>query len=321
MKSKSRFITETSHVFHEIYYMIRHYSWVKTSQPINQPMLIFMVNDLKGFYVGGMVDRFKGIISTYAWCKQRNINFRIRHIFPFELADYLKPARYDWRLRDGEYNTCIWNASLMRARGEYGRRLVRTKLNKKQIHYYGNRDFLSFINETGNTNYTWGELFNELFSPSEKLEQELYNRKKQIGETYISAVFRFQNLLGDFKEYGYTALDADSQEVLITKCINGLLSLQKKYPDTPILVTSDSGTFINRISNLFGIYTIGGERVHIGCVSDANYDTYLGSFIDFYMLIGSQRIFNIGTKEMYPTAFPLYAAKVLEVPFDRILLS
>lgn len=322
MRSKSKFVTETSHAIHETYYMLRHYDWKRTGKVSQRPMLVFMVTNTKGFYVGGMVDRFKGMISTYAWCKQRNIDFRIRHVYPFELAEYLKPALYDWRLKDGEYTTCIWDSTLMRARGEYGRRLVRKNLKRKQIHYYGNRDFLYYINETGGTNYTWGELFQELFQPGKELTEEVAQKRNEIGRPYISAVFRFQNLLGDFKEYSFAALnDDEKREGLIQKCLNSILDLQKQYPDVPLLVTSDSSTFIHHASKLSGVHVIGGKRVHMGCSADADYDTYLKSFVDFYMLVGSQRIFSIGTSEMYPTQFPMYAAKVNDIPFERVLLK
>ena len=323
MRSKSIFVTETTHAIHETYYMLRHYGWKRTGKIFKRkPMLVFMVNNAKGFYVGGMVDRFKGIISTYAWCKQRNLEFRIRHIFPFELAEYLEPSQYDWRLKDNEFTTSIWDATLMRARGEYGRRLIRKKQVKKQIHYYGNRDFLPQINQAGGTNYTWGELFQELFQPCKELASIVDLKMNAIGKPYIAAVFRFQNLLGDFQEYKFSTLNDDkSREALIGKCLVGLIDLQKRYSGIPVLVTSDSSTFINRASKLSGVCSVGGERVHIGCTSDATYDTYLNSFIDFYMLANSQRIFSIGTNEMYPTQFPMYAAKVNDVPFERVLLE
>lgn len=322
MRSKSKFVTETSHAIHETYYMLRHYNWKRIGKRLQQPMLVFMVTDTKGFYVGGMVDRFKGMISTYAWCKQRNIDFRIRHIYPFELANYLEPTKCDWRLKEGEYTTCIWDASLMRARGEYGRRLVRKSLVHKQIHYYGNRDFLYYINETGGTNYTWGELFHELFRPGKKLAELVELKKREIGRPYISAVFRFQNLLNDFKEYSYAALtDSKKREELIQKCMNGLLELQKLYPEYPLLVTSDSSCFIKKVSELPGVYVVGGERVHMGYIRSASYDTYMNSFVDFYMLVNSQRVFSLGTSEMYPTEFPMYAAKVNDIPFERVLLK
>lgn len=322
MRSKNKFVTETSHAIHETYYMLRHYNWIRTGNPIKHPMLVFMATNTKGFYLGGMADRFKGMVSTYAWCKQRNADFRIRHIYPYELADYLEPAQYDWRLRDGEFTTCIWDSTLMRARGEYGRRLVRKSLRKKQIHYYGNYDFLHYINETGKTNYSWGELFKELFKPGKRLAEEIEHKKNEIGESYISAVFRFQNLLGDFKEYRFSSLsDEEKKEELIQKCLNGLLELQKKYPQKPILVTSDSTTFITRASKLPGIHIIEGKRVHPGSNAGADYDTYLKSFVDFYMLAGSEKIFRLCAPGMYPTEFPLYAAKVNDIPFERIILE
>ena len=59
----------------------------------------------------------------------------------------------------------------------------------------------------------------------------------------------------------------------------------------------------------------------MGCNAGADYDTYLKSFVDFFMLAGSERVFSLGTSEMYPTEFPMYAAKVNGVPFERVLLK
>jgi len=238
------------------------------------------------------------------------------------LADYLEPNQYDWRLREGEYTTCIWDSTLMRARGEYGGRLIRRKIRKEQIHFYGNRDFLQNINDASGTDFVWGELFRELFRPGKELTEAIKKKKEEIGCPYISAVFRFQNLLGDFKEYKFQALENDKKrEELIIKCLNGLSELQKRHPNMPILVTSDSSTFIDRASEMQGVFVIEGKRVHIGCMSGAAYDTYLKSFVDFYMLADSQRVFSLGTSEMYPTQFPMYAAKVNDVTFERILLE
>lgn len=316
------FITEMTHALHEIYFMLSHYEWRRKGEPNRTPMLVFMVDGIKDFYSGGMADRFKGMIASYAWCKQRGIDFRIRHIFPYELADYLQPSQYDWRLKEGEFTKCIWDATLLYNRRVLGKRFVRIKLKRKQLHYYGNRDILHYINKTGKTNYSWGELFLELFQPRQELAEVIEKKKKEIGGPYISVAFRFQNLLGDFKEYTFEALnDEDKRKKIIQKCVDGLKDLQKKHLGMPILVTSDSSTFIEVVSKLPGIYVIGGERVHMGCSTGAAYDTYLNSFIDFYMLAGSQLVFNLGTVEMYPTKFPMYAAKVNDVPFERIILK
>lgn len=301
------------------FYMLRHYKWRWGRMPSRTPMLIFNVT--ADFYSGGMADRFKGAVTAYAYCKQRGIDFRIRYIYPFELADYLLPASYDWRLKDGEYLQCIPDARLMYARAEHGRRLLRLKPSSRQIHFYGNYNNLDVLNCKGGTDYKWGELFKELFRPGPELERILSCKKSEIGSEYISAVFRFQNLLGDFKEYGFCSIeDQNRRDELVSLCLAGLENLHEKYPDMPLLVTSDSYTFIQRVSSLPYVHTIGGRRVHIGSGSGETTDTYMGSFVDFYMLAGSRMIFSLGSSEMYPTQFPMYAAKLNDVLFVRIRL-
>ena len=140
-------ITEMTHALHETYFMLRHYEWKRKGERHRTPMLVFMVDGVKDFYSGGMADRFKGMIASYAWCKQRDIEFRIRHIFPYELADYLEPSQYDWRLKEGEFTKCIWDSTLIYNRRVLGKRFVRKKLKRKQLHYYGNRDILHYINK------------------------------------------------------------------------------------------------------------------------------------------------------------------------------
>lgn len=53
-----------------------------------EPLYIAMVDGEA--YHGGMCDRFKGIITLYAYCNQ-NLPFRIRYTYPFRLEDYLSP--------------------------------------------------------------------------------------------------------------------------------------------------------------------------------------------------------------------------------------
>ena len=300
-------------------YMLRHYKWRLGRVSSMSPMLIFNVTE--DFYSGGMADRFKGAVTAYAYCKQRGIDFRIRYIYPFELSDYLLPASYDWRLKEGEYVQCIPDSRLLYARAEHGRRLLRLKPSSRQIHFYGNYNNLDILNSTGNTDYKWGELFKELFRPGQELEKIISEKKSDIGSEYISAVFRFQNLLGDFKEYGFHSIEEQNKrDELVSLCLAGLEELHGKYPGMPLLVTSDSSTFIQKVSSLPYVHTIGGKRVHIGSGSGEDVDTYMGSFVDFYMLAGSRMIFSLGSCEMYPTQFPMYAAKLNDVPFVRIRL-
>lgn len=300
-------------------HMLRHYKWKREGAAPETPMVVFMVD--KDFYSGGMADRFKGAVTAYAYCKQRGIDYRINYTFPFELSDYLSPAQYDWRLKDGEFTDCVWDSFLMYARAEHGRRLLRKRLGKKQLHFYGNYNNLELLNRKGSTDYKWGELFKELFRPGKELSEALDAEKSKIGKEYVSAVFRFQNLLGDFSEYKFSQLEDKVRcESIKNSCLEGIRKIQERYPGMPVLVTSDSSTFLMLASEIPGVHTVSGKVVHMGSTAGEDFSTYLKSFIDFYMLADSRRIFAMGTKEMYRTQFPMYAAKVNDIPFERIQL-
>ena len=87
-----------------------------------------------------------------------------------------------------------------------------------------------------------------------------------------------------------------------------------------MLVTSDSVTFLERVSSLDGVHVIPGKVVHVGSKGGEKYETYLKSFVDFYTLAGSEKIYGLATVEMYKSEFPMYAAKVNDIPFERIML-
>lgn len=276
-------------------------------------------------YHGGLGDRLKGIITLYAYCKQRGLGFRIMHTHPFKLEDYLMPAEYDWILKTGEFTLNIRYCRFLHVRGEYpGNRLKKFR-TKKQIHFDGNRDCLDTLNADRGTDYKWGELFKELFKPSPEMEARLQKLKAEIGGPYNASVFRFQNLLGDFKEYMYSPITDDGKrEALISQCLDGLKAHIAECGEMPMLVTSDSTTFLEKAAEIEGVFIIPGTLSHMGgekrdSLSDP-YETYMKSFLDFYMLSEAMTVACIGTSQMYPSEFPLYASKVNDRPFCRISL-
>ncbi|MDE7337759.1 MAG: hypothetical protein K2M92_00565 [Bacteroidales bacterium] len=273
-------------------------------------------------YHGGLCDRFKGIITLYAYCKQRGLGFRIRHEHPFPLEDYLIPASYDWLLKPGEWTTNIRYCRFFHMRGENLAVRLRKLHTAKQIRYSGNRNCLHILNQDKGTNYKWGELFRELFQPAPDMAARLERLKAEIGAPYHASVFRFQNLLGDFKEYHYKALESEeAREELISKCLSALKKRMEECGGKPMLVTSDSVTFLEAAARIPGVYTIPGTVAHMGGggkVAENSYEVYMKSFLDFYMLSDAESIACIGTPQMYPSAFPAYAALVYEKPFVRI---
>ncbi len=293
----------------------------------DKPLLIAMV-DGESFH-GGMCDRFKGIISLYAFCKLNNLPFRIRYTFPFSLEDYLQPASYDWVLKDGEYTDNPLYSRVLYMRGEYyARRLLKLQ-PKRQIHFYTNRDMLPQINEASQPTATalnWGELYRELFKPGEALQAQINAILRTIGSDYDAAVFRFQNLLGDFKEYHFKPL-ADKAEAqrLITRCTDYVKKLTAASPGRKLLVTSDSTTFLRHVSQLSGVFVIPGTLSHMDCTKNhdeaANAaDGYMKSFLDFYMISLAKNVYRVGTPFMYPSEFPLYAAKINGRHFESVTI-
>ena len=257
---------ETKNLFRELFLGLRIFIKSRNTNKSKAKNIHIAMIDGETYH-GGMCDRFKGIITLYAYCKYKNLPFRIKYTYPFRLEDYLSPTAYDWTLKENEYTDCpLYCRTLYMRREHLGRRLIRLK-SKKQIHFYSNLDCLPHINEAFKDytdTKTWGELFKELFKPATILEERLKSIKKEIGDGYYAAVFRFQNLLGDFKEYKYKPIgDSDKAEELIDKCIKSILSLKKKHGNQPLLITSDSITFLKRVSGIEGVHIIPGSLAHM----------------------------------------------------------
>ena len=319
MKVKNKRVVELSHILSEFFFNLRKYSWFRKRPTPDERIFVFTVDD-SGLYSGGLADRFKGAVSAYAWCKCNGIPFRINYTHPFQLADYLSESVCKWKLKDGEYSRCLWDSRVMYARGEHGRRLLSLR-PRRQIHYYGNMDVLPAINARYGTEYKWGELYKELFVPGEAISAQVEKLQEGIGAPYVSAVFRFQNLLGDFEEYSFKSEESEERRAsIIRKCLDGIRNIQAIHENMPVLVTSDSSTFLRIAAELPGVHVIPGKVVHVGSKSGEKFETYLKSFVDFYMLADSQKIYGLYTPEMYKSEFPMYAAKINDIPFERIAL-
>lgn len=281
---------------------------------------------------GGMCDRFKGIITLYAYCKYNNLPFRIKYTYPFNLEDYLLPAEYDWTLKENEYTDNPKYCRILYMRKEYlARRLLKLK-TMKQIHFYSNRDCLDYINQAYSSEresasyFKWGDLFHELFRPNQDLKNRIDQIKSELGDNYSAAVFRFQNLLGDFKEYSFKAIDnQEGTKELIEKCVRSVRRIKAEIGEGNLLVTSDSVTFLKTVLQVEGVYVIPGTLMHMDgnkehIKKELQYEAHIKSFLDFYVLSGAQKIYRIGTSYMYPSEFPVYAAKLQEVPFESIII-
>lgn len=291
---------------------------------LNDRIVIYMVQPETTFS-GGLSDRLRGITSIYAECKRLNLPFRI--VFePFQLQNYLVPNQYDWQIKPEDicWNTktvypctiLTYNNNLHNRAQFYAQKsLLNYYLKKryKQIHIFSNMAI---------ADKEFSVLFKELFRPSERLQKQIQYHLTQLGgaRKYISLTFRFRQLLGDFKEGG-NILPELEREAYVKKCIKGVEALHSAYPLESILVTSDSGTFLERLAFLDYVYLIPGTVVHMGFTFDANQDTYMKSFVDYFMLSNAKKVFQMTDKLLFRSGFPQRAAMLNDVPYEEIRLK
>lgn len=266
----------------------------------------------------GFADKIKGMVSCYAYAKAINVPYRIEHIVPFDLSEYLVPNTYDWQLKEGEksYNLLYANpVFLIQNRDDYhSMRLFR--INKhRQHHIFTNALYLlDEINCKYNKNYRFGELFQELFKPSLSLKEKI-SKLEIYGKEYISISFRFMQLMGDFKDSWGDILPEEDRTELLNESLSVVKSIYEKEQKT-ILVTSDSQTFIDAVSKLDYVYVIPGKIGHIGhSKEDGVYEKVL---LDFYMISQATHVYMAHSGKMYRSNFAITAAMSTDVPYDEI---
>lgn len=284
---------------------------VKTSTP----SVVFMI-DGRSIH-GGLSDRLRGICSIYGYCKKRDIPFYIHAVYPFNLQDYLEPNIVDWQISEYDISYNLYDSIPVCINDyQFSTTLHPLYLNKlvqknKQIHVYSNTDF---------DDIHYAQNFHELFKPSSRLQQAIDENLKRIGKPYIAMVFRFQQLLGDFKEEGYKILESDERIILIKKCVDKVKELHHRlFSNEQILVTADSITFLNEINKLDYVSIIPGRVVHMDHTADASYDVYLKSFVDMFMLSKAKKVFLLQTDDMYHSGFAKRSAMINNVPYEEII--
>lgn len=160
-----------------------------------------------------------------------------------------------------------------------------------------------------------------MFQPTAPLLAAIEYNQKQIGNKFIAMVFRFQQLLGDFKEEGYKILSDNEQGALIKKCIGEVKELHdERHPNKIILVTSDSGRFLQEITKqLDYVRTIPGNVVHMDHTANAAFDTYMKSFEDMLLLSKADKIYLLQTGDMYHSGFAKRAAMINNKEYEEII--
>lgn len=311
------------HRIKEIIYRFKYLSFKDDTSEIKEEDRNAVISMVDGrMYHGGLNDRFKGIISGSLFAEYIGRPFRIKYNFPFQLTDFLVPNEYDWRIEDRNISNSIFHSRPLCTRHENLKRLLKVR-SKGQIRLYCNKDVTTLFDfEPFNTD--WGNQFNRLFKPSPLLQAEIDRNLKEIGGDYIAMVFRFQNLLGDFKEYKFKKItDNEYKDKLIEANLNEIRKVLdsdifKSSSIRRILVTSDSATFLDATQKLPGVFSLRGKTAHIDTKGTGN-TNHLKAFVDFFMISKAKKVYSVKIDNMYRSDFPNYAAKIGHVPFERII--
>ena len=288
---------ENSDTCSEVYKVSENHEYCE-----NRQTLVFMA-DGKWMH-GGLTDRLRGMTSAYKFAKEHNLDFKIFHTSPFGLQEILQPNKVNWIIGENEisHNCEIAKPVLLYREDFNNDSALERQLdsNHKQFHLY------SCVDTVGKE---FPIYFNELFKPSLILEQELAHYGKLLGESYTAISFRFQNKLGDFKEY--------------------VLKKETPHPvgheksDTTLrktLVTADSPTFLAEAEKLPNVVTVKGKSIHIDFNGSKNATDYLKAFTEFFLIsrASKAKLYRNRKFKTYPSNFPKYASLLGNVPYEIV---
>lgn len=260
---------------------------------------------------GGLADRFKGLLSLYALCREAGYEFRMCYTSPFRLADYLQPADYDWRIEPHEL------------RAEQAAMLVLENTEDSDYHTQRQAQWLRERMAEGpaemhvitNSNYAYtldyAALFRQLFRPTPQLAAALEAERRRLGP-YVTVNARFLTMLGDFRETGDNVAlpDADARS-LMERCMAELEQLHTRHPQHALLVNSDSMRFLTEAQRLRYVRVVEGGVAHTDLMAGKGAeDAHMKLFLDFLLIAGADAIYLLHTPPMRISGFPYAAARL-----------
>lgn len=275
---------------------------------------------------GGLADRLRGICTTYLFCRERGLDFRIHFTAPFRLEEFLAPNEYDWRIDPAaiSYNkhdahpVYIASSNRFPERDKaFQRRMAECFFgeNYRQLHAYTNMRF---------EEERFGEAFRALFRPQPWLQRLIDDALTRLGGKgrFIAVSTRFMELLGDFNEHRDRAaqgLAPSEQEELLRRCGAELERLHAAHPDERILVTSDSARFLAYCTDHYDfVQTLPGKIGHIDVAGGDEKEVHTKTFLDFLVLAEAKAHYYLVGGGMYRGNFSRRAAQINDRPFTEV---
>lgn len=267
---------------------------------------------------GGLCDRLWGAVSTYLYCKDNGIPFRLYFVVPFELSDYLLPAEVDWKIEKDAliYDRRVAEPLVIKCLGferEDDMGIIGKSFSRgvRQLHVYTNAHSMR---------KRFNEGFNDLFKPSKELADAIGDVLSRNGDDYVSISFRFVRLFGDFEDVNWPVLrDEKSREEMIQRGLAAVERVKKIHPGKKVLVTTDSTTFLGRVKDVDRVFVVEGDIKHVD-FSDSGTEKlpHLKTFLDL-MLISRAKHVYLGINDLvYRSTFAKTASQIGNRPFDML---
>ena len=295
--------------------LIQKYYSPTAKRATNEDKIVICMVDGKMRH-GGLSDRLRGMISVYKLCEKFKLDFKIYHVSPFLLENYLVPNKIDWSINENDISFNVQD-SLPVFCGSVGgfltpafqtyylSKMLKTKY--KQIHIYTN----AYITDKKEFSF----LFHKLFICSDSLQKVIDQQLTSIGGKYISVSLRFVQLLGDFNDWAAQTLNDTEKEKLIVKCITQIEKMHNSLQNYKLLIATDSITFINRILDKDYVYVTPGNPVHIDYNENNSFEIHLKTFLDFFLIANATKIYLLRNGKMYKSGFPKSASMIYNIPF------
>jgi hypothetical protein len=307
------------------YLFKKHYRNKPKNVPIKSKKrtIIFMLDGVLDIATrSGLVDRFRGMTMLYKVSKILDTDFKINFTSPQNLSCFLVPNKHNWLIE--EKDICYSAKYSIICNGIFStdhswmEHSEKTKLNDiltevkkflpkyQQIHAYTN----CCVSDND-----YPLLFEELFKPSVELQKSIEENMNKIGNDFISATFRFQQLLGDFVEGQFPVLNKEERSFLLEKCLEHLLEIHTENIGKKILVTSDSVTFLNAVKRFDFVYIVPGRVIHMNNVLETDINILMKSFVDYFMISNAKKVYLVIDGEMYDSGFAYRASLHNKVPY------
>ena len=245
----------------------------------------------------GLADRLKSVILQYNVAKANGYQFKLLWETPFKLTDYFEP-KYDWSCSFDDLEYSVLDTKII---SEVSWHKIGHLVPNKQYHCYryaGN--ILPRVFE--DTGYKWCDLFNELFTPSEKL-LNAYNVIGIRQKSYVAVHLRFVNALEQF-ENTYFNNHIETQEErdnLILRCKTAIANIVDENEGLDVYVFSDSKFFLNSLSDM-QVKTL--DSTNVGHISEnSNANSQLKTFIDLWVMSKAAKVYRIQAPELFQWSY------------------